>query len=77
MDLSNLKAKKIVERTEYGQGYGEEKHGFEINGRVWFVSICGYGYNYKKYEEDEMLLDEIINRFNNNSQVSDRGVNNG
>ena len=57
----------VWERAEYGQGYSEEKFGFCIGDRVWWVGMYGMRQdpeNYKRDKANEELCHEIVRRWN-------------
>lgn len=59
------KAKIVNERTDYGQGYWENKFGFCIGDRVWWVGSEGYGHDdTQRVEEDKRLCEQIVRRWN-------------
>jgi len=49
---------------DYGQGHAEEKFGFCIGERVWWVGIAGFGHNQRQADADRELCQEIVRRWN-------------
>lgn len=62
--LLGVSAKMVNERSDYGQGYAENKFGFCIGDRVWWVGIEGYGHDSKEADEQKKLCCEIVKRWN-------------
>lgn len=57
-------AKIVFERDDYGQGCYEQKFGFCIGSRVWWVGIEGYGHDARESAKGRELCREIVRRLN-------------
>lgn len=64
MNYLKERAKVVRETFEYGQGYGEEKFGFSIGDRVFWVGIRGYGHEQEHAEEEMRLCTGIVDGWN-------------
>ena len=63
-DRLGEQAKVVNEPEDYGQGYHENRFGFCIGDRVWWVGIEGYGYDEEYAKQQKALCREIVRRWN-------------
>ena len=57
-------AKVVNETDDFGQGYSENKFGFCIGDRVWWVGMEGYGHDEERAKQQKALCREIVRRWN-------------
>ena len=62
--MSEKYAQMVFEREDYFQGYMEEKFGFRVGDRIWWVGVEGYGHSEEQSAKDLAMCREIVQRLN-------------
>ena len=62
--MSKKYAQMVFEREDYFQGYMEEKFGFRVGDRIWWVGVEGYGHSEEQSAKDLAMCREIVQRLN-------------
>jgi hypothetical protein len=57
-------AQMVYERHDYKQGYWEQKFGFRVGDRIWWVGVEGYGHDEEQSKKDKGTCREIVRRLN-------------